>query len=495
MRSRLLPLVAACAVAVLLGACASSRGLKPSGHLLPVGSLHSERSLAGAPLTPAAWPADDWWTTLGDPQLDALVGEALKHNPDIAIARARVRKAIAGAGLADAERQPTLNASASVSGAHLPKTLLPESVGGGHFGWLKYGYLSFNWGLDLWGGKRAAWEAAVDQVHAAAVDSHTARLLVSVDVARAYARLGYAFRQQTIAQEELERATHAHKLTEQRVSAGIDSRLELKRSDAEVARDQGLLAAASQAVDRARVALSALLGQGPDRGLSIRQPQPLSPARLALPPNLSAGLLGRRPDLVAARWRVEAAGQSIKAAKAQFLPNISLGALAGLVSKGGTPLFELPARFWQVAPAISLPIFNGGRLRANLAGRDAAYDLAVAQYNKTLIGALNQVADDLHGLRSLKVRATSERRALDAAREAWKLSERRYKAGVGSFLEALDVRQHLLQAETAVAALHAQQVDLSIQLIRALGGGFHATGKAIAAGDTRQPSSSDSTTN
>ena len=474
MRLRLSPLVAACAMAVLLSACVSSRGIKPSGHMLGADTLHAQRSLAGAPLTEAAWPSKDWWKALGDPQLNALVDEALADNPDIAMAGARARAAMANARLVDAGRKPGVKASASISGAHLPGTLLPEPLGG-HFAWVKYGYLGFNWDLDLWGGKRAAWEAAVDAAHAASVDAHAARLMVSVDVARAYARLGYAFRQQELAREEFQRAGNARKLTSQRVHAGIDSKFQLKRSDAEVAMAREALAAAGRQVDAARVALAVLLGKGPDRGLDIHPPEPLTPATLAVPPNLSANLLGRRPDLVAARWRVQAAGRDIEAAKAKFLPDISLGAMVGLAAGGGTPLFELPARFFQVAPAINLPIFDGGSLRANLSGKDAQYDMAVATYNKTLIGALNQVADDMNGLRSLKDQATAQQQALEAARAAWKLSEQRYKAGVGSFLEALDVRRQLLQAEQGAAALHAEQVDLSIQLIQALGGGFRAT--------------------
>ncbi len=479
-------------MAALLGACASSRGIKPDGHMLDAGSLHAERSLSGAPLTAAAWPSRDWWKALGDPQLDALVTEALADNPDIAMAAARARAAMANARLVDAGRQPGVKASASLSGAHLPGTLLPEPLGG-HFGWVKYGYLGFHWDLDLWGGKRAAWEASVDAAHAASVDAHAARLMVSVDVARAYARLGYAFRQQDIAGEELQRAGDARKLTKQRVDAGIDSKFQLKRADAEVAVAKRQLAAAGRQVDAARVALAVLLGKGPDRGLDIRPPQPLTPAALAVPPDLSANLLGRRPDLVAARWRVQAAGRDIEAAKAKFLPDISLGAMVGLAAGGSTPLFELPARFFQVAPAINLPIFDGGSLRANLAGKDAQYDLAVARYNKTLVGALNQVADTLHGLQSLKQQAAAQQQALEAARAAWKLSEQRYKAGVGSFLEALDVRRQLLQAEQAAAALHARQVDLSIQLIQALGGGFRAgadeAAAVPAAGDKPVPTS------
>lgn len=488
MRLRLPPLVAGCAMVLLLGGCASSRGLKPSGHMTDVDTLHAERSLAHAPLTNAEWPAEDWWKTLDDAQLDRLVAEALQDNPDLAAASARARKAEAQAGLARADRRPSINASGSLSGAHLPGTLVPSPMGG-HFGWVEYGYANFKWDLDLWGGKRAAWEAAVDQAHAAVVDEHAARLAVSTSVARAYARLGYAFRQQSIAGNELERAGNAHKLTAQRVAAGIDSQFQLRRSDAEVAQARRQLAAARHEVDAARIALSVLLGKGPDRGLDVHQPQPLTPTELALPPELPANLLGRRPDLVAARWRVEAAGRNIKSAKARFLPDISLGAMAGFAAGGSDTLFQLPARFFQVAPAISLPIFNGGSLRANLAARDADYDLAVAGYNKTLIGALNQVADDVKELGSLQEQSHAQQQSLEAAKQAWKLSEQRYKAGVGSYLEALDVRQQLFEAEQGAAALHARQVDLSIQLIQALGGGYRAADADQAQASLLQPSS------
>lgn len=484
MRLRLPSMVAVCAMSLLLAACASTGGLEPEAHVLKPGSLAAGRSLAGTRLSAAAWPKSEWWRSLGDPQLDTLISEALKHNPDMAIAAARVRMAEANARLVDADRKPTVTGSAGFAGAHLPGTVLPPPIGGS-FGWSKDAYLNFHWDLDLWGGKRAAWEAAVDTAHASVVDARAARLMLSVSVARSYAALGYAFRQQALANEELKRAGDARKLTKQRVDAGIDSALQIKRADAEVATARQQLAAAARQVDAARVALSVLLGQGPDRGLDITRPQRLTLAELAVPPDLPADLLGRRPDLVAARWRVEAAERGIKAAKTRFLPDISLGALAGLVAEGGTTLFQLPARFYEFGPALSLPIFDGGRLRANLATRDAQYDLAVSTYNKTLIAAINQVADNLHGLHSLALQIKAQKQALDAARDAWKLSEQRYKAGVGSFLEALGVRQQLLQAEQTAAALHARQVDLAIQLIQSLGGGFHVdAAKTFAHADT-----------
>jgi NodT family efflux transporter outer membrane factor (OMF) lipoprotein len=362
-----------------------------------------------------------------------------------------------------------VNAGAAAAGARPPAALLRDKA---HFAVAKYGYASFKWDLDLWGGKRAAWEAAVGQARAAEVDARAARIELSGNVARAYAQLGYAFIQQDLASGELKRAKQSRELTRQRVAAGIDNQITLKQGDAEVATAEQDAALAARAVDAARSSLSVLLGKGPDRGLQIARPQLLEPTELAVPSNLPLDLLGHRADLVAARWRVEAAGKDIKVAKTAFMPNISIGAMAGVVSMGGGNPFSLPGRFYQFGPSLSLPIFDGGKLRANLSGKDAQYDLAVAQYNQTLVGALNQVADDLSALQSVQQQLAAQQRAQDAANQAWELALQRYQAGVGSYLEALVVRQQLLAANRGVAALQAQQVDLSVQLIQALGGGF-----------------------
>lgn len=469
---RLQLLAAASALTLALAGCASSGGLHPDGTPIDPASLKAERSLAGLQISPAGWPASDWWSRLGDPQLDALIAEALQDNPGLGVADARARAAQAEAGAADAARAPSVSAGASVSGARIPGTILPSDSGGGHFAVAKYADLSFKWGLDLWGGKRAAWQAAVGSARAAEVDARAARVELSGNVARAYVQLGYAFTQQDLADAELKRARSARELTRQRVAAGIDNQIQLKQGDAEVASAEQQVALAARAVDAARSSLAVLLGKGPDRGLQIGRPRLLPPAALAVPTGLPLDLVGHRADLVAARWRVEAAGKDIKAAKTAFLPNISIGAMAGVISMGGGNPFTLPARFYQVGPSLSLPVFDGGRLRANLAGKDAQYDLAVAQYNQTLVGALNQVADELSALQSLQTQIAAQHRAQDAAQQAWNLAEQRYKAGIGSYLEALSVRQQLLAAERGTAALEAQQVDLSVQLIQALGGGY-----------------------
>jgi NodT family efflux transporter outer membrane factor (OMF) lipoprotein len=474
---RIVPILLFSALAAALAGCASMGGSHPASQPRQASQLHATRSFSGVP-TASQWPAGDWWTGLGDRRLNTLIHEALKDNPDLAMARARARAAEARAGAADAANQPQLSAGASISGARLPTTLIAPPYGG-HFNWVKYGYLKFNWDLDLWGGQRDAWEAAVGRARAAAIDARAARLDISSNVARAYAHLGYAFEQRDLAHKDLDIAKKVLRLTRQRLTAGIDNQLQVQQSSSGLATARQRMAAADRGVSRARLVLSALLGKGPDRGLQIARPSTLTPAAVALPSKLPAELLGHRPDVVAARLRVQAAGKDIARAKTRFLPNISIGALAGLASGGGTSLFQLPARFYQVAPAVSLPIFEGGRLRANLAGREAERDLAVAHYNKILVNDLDDIADKLDAMHAVQSRTAAQQSALTAARETWTLAMQRYQSGIGNDLQVLRAQHQLLAAKSARDALHAEQVDLSIQMIQALGGGLQLKTAAV----------------
>jgi NodT family efflux transporter outer membrane factor (OMF) lipoprotein len=478
--------VAALAAAALAG-CASTGGLHPTATSTDPASLETARSLASVNVDAAAWPQQGWWKALGDVQLDKLVDEALADNPDMTLVDARVRAALAAAGAADAARKPTLNAGASAAGARVPPILPP--LASGHFGVIRYGYLSFSWDLDLWGGKRAAWQAAVGNARAAEVDAQAARLQLSADVVQTYFQLAGAYAQRDLANEELQRANDFLKLTNKRVASGIDSKFSLARIQAESASDRAHLEAADNAVHAAALVLAALLGAGPDRALAIERPAlPAIPA-LARPSDLPADLLGRRPDVVAARWRVEAAGHDIKAAKTRFLPNVSISSLAGLIAPSSVNLFSLSNRFYTASPALSVPIFEGGALRANLAGKDAARDIAVAQYNQALVHAINQVAGQVDDLQSLSAQVQDAASARASAEDAYALAMKRYRAGVGNYLEALSVRQELIAAEQQLASLQTRRAGAWATLNEALGGGFPPAADAPALANAPQPES------
>lgn len=458
-------------LALALASCASSRGLAPQGRLLDADSLQTQRTLAADGLSTPGWPATDWWRALGDPQLDALIGEGLQRNPSLAAADARLRQARAQIGTARAAQLPSVSASGGYTGVRLPESMVGDELGGSYAG-SGQAYLSFSYGFDLWGGKRAAWEAAVDSSHAAEVDAQSARLNLSAAIAEAYAQLGYAWQLHDVANEELTRSQKTLDLTRQRRSAGIDSDLQTRQAEARIPAAQQQLQAAQQQIDEARTALAALVGQGPDRGLQIERPQVLNPLALQLPGVLPSALLGRRPDIVAARWRVEAANRQIHAAKAEFYPSLNLTALGGVVSSEVDQLLKSGSTFAFLGPALSLPIFDGGRLRANLDKTDAQYDLAVADYNQSVVGALRDVADQVNAVRSLALQADAQAQAVATARAAHDLAEQRYRAGIGSYLDVLSVESQLLQSQQQLAALQSRQILVSVRLSQALGGGF-----------------------
>ncbi|MQP77248.1 efflux transporter outer membrane subunit [Stenotrophomonas sp. MYb238] len=479
LRRRARPLLPAMLV-LALAACASSGGLQPQGRLLDAGDLHSERTLATSDLSVAGFPASDWWRAFGDPQLDALVAEGLAGHPGLDAADARLRQAQAQAGVARADRLPSLSVSGGYTGVRLPESMVGEEMGGRYMGSGQVAF-DFSYGLDLWGGKRASWEAAVDAVHAATIDAQAARLKLSSGIVQAYVELDRAWRGNDVAEQELERAQKTLQLVRQRRAAGIDSDLQVRQAEARVPAAQQQLQAAQQQIDAARTALAALVGQGPDRGLAIERPQALDAAALQLPGVLPSELLGRRPDVVAARWRVEAAGKQIKAAKAKFYPSFNLTALAGVVAPNVGDLLKSSSTFAYLGPALSLPIFEGGRLRANLAGADAQYDLAVATYNQAVIDALREVADQVNAVRSLEHQAQSQRQAVATAASAFDLAGQRYRAGVGNYLDVLSAQSQLLGAQQALTALHAQQLLAAARLSQALGGGFEPSADGGAA--------------
>jgi len=470
-----LRLCAALALSAALAGCATPGGLHPTGKTLDANSLKSEQSFAKVPLSPTAWPAQDWWQGFGDPQLSALIEEALKNNPSLAEAEARAKQAQAITDTAYAARLPQAELEAGAEGSRLSlkDPIYPPYVLG-HFAWGKAVTANFSWDIDLWGGKRDAWEAALGRSHAAEVEAYAARIQLSVNVARAYVALGYAFAQKDVAEDEYQRVSQTLALTKRLVQGGLGTPQQEAFADSQVASAEQQKAQSDRAIDAARSSLSVLLGQGPDRGLSIERPHLLDPGLMAVPDKLQMDLIGRRADLVAARWQVEAASKDIKAAKTEFLPNISLSAMAGLVAVGGsTNVFQLPARTYSVGPALTLPIFDGGRLRANLAGADARYDQAVAHYNSLLIGAVNDVSDLVSALSSVRTQIMLEQRAKQDAEKSWRDAMSAYKGGVSGPLTPLASRQQLLQVDQRLAALQSQQADLSIRLIDALGGGYH----------------------
>ena len=479
MRFHLRAAFAALAAALFAAGCANFGGLAPKAKRTDAATLASSAALADANLSAAAWPAADWWQRYGDPQLDALIAEALAGNPGMAGARARIERALALAAGAGAGLAPQANASADATRQRYSGNgISPPPIAGS---WHTQTDIAagFSYELDLWGRNRAAYAAALGQARAAEVDAYAVRLLLASSVARAYAQLGRSFEQLALAQTTLAQRQAMFELTRARVAAGLDSEVELKQAETSIPAAKLRIAQLEEEIALGRNLLAALAGQGPDRGLAITRPH-LKTQPVALPSVLPADLLGRRPDVVAQRWRVEAARRVIDAAKGQFYPNVNLSALIGVQSISIDKLLSVKSANPAFGPALRLPLFDGGRLRANLAARDADYDLAVEQYNQTLVDALREVVDQLASLKSVDAQRLEVERALDLARTAHALAAQRYRAGVASYLQVLATETPLIEQENLRANLRARELELSIDLIRALGGGFDETRAAGA---------------
>ena len=466
--SRFLPL----AVLALLSACATVPKLGTAPSLRAPETLASAQSFGTAQGT---WPADNWWAAYGDPALDALITEALAGSPDVALAAARVRAAEAIAQQAGAALLPSAGIEASVGGNQqsqnlgIPPQFVPDGI-------QDTGRLaataSFN--LDLWGKNRAALAAATSEAEAARVDAAQARVMLTTGVAAAYADLAAAYRTREVLLDALKVRETTATLTAQRMAAGVDTRGSLRQAEARVPIARGDILALDETITLTRNRLAALLGAGPDRGLSIARPT-INDTRAALPADAGIDLIGRRPDIVAARLRVEAAAKRIKVAKADFYPNINLTALVGLQSLGLGNLINSGSTIVNGGAALSLPIFDGGKLAGRYRGARADYDAAVARYDSTLIISLREVADVLASRRATDARLVEGRRALLAADEASDIAILRYKGGLSNQLQVLVTADALLAGRRTVADIEARRKALDIALIRALGGGYQIT--------------------
>jgi len=475
MPARIVLAILAFASSLFVAGCASMKGIAPEASLRDANTLATQRALEGATVSNAAWPATDWWKSFDDPQLDALIDEALAGSPTLKVAEARARKALAAADVAKAPLYPQVEGSFSSIRQRFSGQGLTPPPAAATWNTVNQLQVTLGWELDFFGKNRSAYESAVGQAKAAEVDLHAARLALSAAIAQAYVELQRAYLQLDVAQKALAEREQIYTLTRDRNDAGIDSRLELKQAESALPATREEIVRLQETIQLTRNQLAALLGQGPDRGLAIARPTATALTPVALPSIVPAELLGRRPDLVAQRWRIEAARKEIDSAKAEFYPNVNLLAFIGLQSLGGAGFLSAASRMLGAGPAITLPIFEGGRLRGNLAGKDADYDVDVEQYNQTLADAMRDVVDQLASFRSVDEQRAQQKQALATTQEAYNLALLRYREGIGNYLQVLSAEQPWLVQQSLDADLQARELALSISLARALGGGYEAS--------------------
>ncbi len=463
--------VAVAAISLLLAACASTAGLRPQAQIHSIASLAASRTLSVADAH-GHWPTPDWWRSFGDAQLDRLIEQGLAGSPSLKEAEARTRLALAAARAADSARLPQIGLSGSSMREHFAQHgLYPPPYAGASS---TQSELAVNLGyeLDFWGKYRSSYEQTLDAARAAALDEQAARVALSTAIAHVYIGMERDYLERDVERTLLAEREQIYGLTRARNAAGITSMVDVKQAQSSLPDAREHITQVDEAIGLSRDALAALIGQGPDRGRTIARPQLASLPPPALPSRLPAELLGRRPDILALRWRIGSAGHGVASAKAAFYPDVNLVALAGVAELGTGALFTAASREVGVGPALSLPIFNGGRLRAQLGERDAEYDLAVSQYNQAIADALRDVADQLVALRSIAGQRSELHDGLTTAQDAYHLAVLRYQDGVGNYLQVLATHAQLLAQRQLDVRLRARAWNVSIDLVGALGGGY-----------------------
>jgi len=477
LRKSLLPALLAGAAASALTGCASLPKLGAAPVAQPIGHYATAESLAAPART---WPADRWWAAYGDGQLDALIDEAVANAPDLAVAHARARKAEALAQQAGAALAPQLGFDASVMETKqsynngVPQAFVPH-------GWNDAGQIGLDagWQLDFFGRNRAVLAAATSSAEAARVEAAEARLQISTAVAAAWAELSALYAERDATEQALNVRQQTEALIRDRVDHGLENEAAEARTRSQRAAEQSRLAAIDEAIGLTKHRLAALAGQGPDRALSVGRPSIGAVKAFGLPGDLQADLIGRRPDIVASRLMAEAAADRIQAARADFYPNVNLSAFVGAQSLGLDLLGKSGSSTGQAGLALSLPIFEGGRLRGAYRGARADYDAAVATYNGTLTRALNEVADVATSSRALSLRLTPMEDSAAAARRAWEVTSNRYRGGLATYLEVLTAEDAMIAAQRAEANLRTRAFALDVALVRALGGGFQSASRGL----------------
>lgn len=446
----------------------------------PVFQPREQIPLAGLPSGQGGWPEPQWWAYYRDPQLDRLETWAMRGSPDLQVAQARYRAALAAVGAQRAERRPQVQGLASASHGYVDPDL-PDSATQGLFQLgsatsdsIAVGALA-NWDLDVWGKQSAAIAAAVGQANAARAERAAAESALQYHVAAAYFDwLGQQSRLQ-IAHQAEHTAEQLRELVALRVKAGLDDPGQLDQADDRLAQARQNRAMREGDVAQDRAQLAAVVGVDPQQ-LDRLEPRRLPTPDTRLPPDARLGLIARRPDIAAARWTIEASLRDIDQARAAYYPDVKLMALGAFLRSypdlGSSSHTDLT--LGNAGVSVSLPIFSGGRLKAQFERSQAALDTAVARYNRTIVQAAHDVAQQILALQQLDAVKVQQQRSLQAQRSQLTQARQLQREGIADDRAGLRAQLAVSQQRDALVQLQTRQLATNLSLIHALGGGYHA---------------------
>lgn len=452
---------------VILLSCASAPPPTPIEPILPVSPPSAWQGGGG----PGEY-ADSalWWKDFGDAKLNTYVLQALGRHPRLFEAESRIRAAAATARAAGADLLPHLSAGAtggrgkSYVGGSLPGA--PNTVTQDAYGVS----LNIRWEIDLWGRIRSGQQAALADVEQARALKNAVGLSLAAQTAKAYFATIEAKQQVAVAKADVKSARELGKTISDRFGKGIGSALEVRFAESEVAAAESRLAAREQALDAAKRQLETLTADYPYATVETAAKLPAVPG--PVPAGLPAGILSRRPDLIAAERAVAAAGARVDEARAALYPRISLTGSGGLASRDVSDILSGDFGVWTFAANLAAPLFEGGRLRARVDLTQATKEGAEASFALTVLEAFREVETSLAAEAFLARRSKALGDLVESARKSMELSEERYLSGVADILNVLEARRRFYSAESELLSHELARLVNRVDVHVALGGGF-----------------------
>ncbi len=457
-------------LALLLTGCASAPDRRPPTIEVATPGTYASTAVPG--WSAATNPAD-WWSGFDDTVLDSLVSEALGNNMDIRAAAARVDAAAAAARITRADQWPQLSAGGRAQKSESKIIGFPIPGGGDvltvrseQFGVS----LDMSWEIDLWGRIRKGEEAALAELGASWADLAAARMSIAAQTAKAYFALIEAERQVAFADTSVASVARTVDQVRHRYEQGVRSSLDLRIALTTLANVEALRVRRLQQQATAARQLEILMGRYPAAEVATRGAMPDMTG--PVPGGLPSELLIRRPDLVAAERRYAASESRVSQARRAFFPRITLTGSAGTTSNDLNDLVDLDFGVWNIAAGLVQPIFQGGRLRANLSQSHARADLSLAAYVQALLVAFNEVEQALTAEALLAERERHVAEATRQSRAAYRLAQREYEAGLTDYIAVLETQRSAIAASSELITVQRERLDARINLHLALGGGF-----------------------
>lgn len=474
--SRELKALSVLALSLALNGCIGFGGIGPKSQMMSANTLATDEAIQDA-AKDANWPRAQWWHAYGDPQLDAWISLAVQGSPTMAMAAARVRQAKAMAGVAESAESLQINGESTLKRHNWPSDPFygPGALDNATT-WDNNAALGFSFALDLWGRESNATEQAVDMAHMSAAEARQAQLELQNNVIRAYIQLSLHYAQLDIIESTLHQQEQILDLAQKRLDGGIGTHFEVSQAQAPLPEIHRQIDAQEEEIALTRNQLAALAGKGPGEGARLKRPTLALGTALKLPSALPAELLGQRPDVVASRWEVAAQARGIDVAHAGFYPNVDLVGSIGFMATGGGALEFLTGKklTYNVGPAITLPIFDGGRLRSELGVASGGYDMAVAKYNQTLVTALKGISDQLIKRESMEKQQAFAAESVEAAQKTYDIAMVAFQRGLTDYLNVLNAQTLLFKQQQIQQQVQAARLSAHAELVTALGGGLGA---------------------